>query len=200
MGVGSGIKLLSINGCSFGVMRCLQSAGDFSISWRDVYIRVLVTLAYCDCAKCKWTEPFKIINFTFHEFYHKKTKTHIQSSLDPRPWDGRACSRQPAGHQPSFPSSASCSPLCPHTCPASPVHAQASSLDCSSWRKRGKEHFKKKPFSVWAWLGARGHGIFGTWRHLWQREECQRMRGTNFGANGFAGKSHTLSLKKQCFL
>lgn len=35
MGVGSGIKLLSSNGCSFGVMRCL-------------HYRVLVTLAYRD--------------------------------------------------------------------------------------------------------------------------------------------------------
>lgn len=123
--MGSGIKLLSSNGCSFGVKRRL-------------HYRVLVNLVYCECAKCKSTVPFKIINFRFHEFYHKKTKTHIQSSLDPRPRDGKA-----DGHHPSFPSSAACSPLCPHTCPASPVHAQASSLDCSSWRKRGKEHFKK---------------------------------------------------------
>ena len=68
--------------------------------------------------------------------------------------------------------------------------------DCSSWRKRGKEHFKK-PLPC-----------LGLTRSPWPQDFWNmtpfvakgRMHGTNFGANGFAGKSHTLSLKKQCFL
>ena len=132
--------------------------------------------------------PLKLLILHFMNFTTKKNpKTHIQSSLDPRPRDGRARSRQPAGLHPSFPSSASCSPLCPHTCPASPVHAQASSLDCSSWRKRGKEHFKKPlpclgltrspwPRDFWNMTPfvAKGRMLENAWDKFWSQWFCRK--------------------------